>query len=93
MKRRHDASVRTTRPILKWVFTKNTDSITCQLDLRPDMTYEVRVVPNWSNGSVVERIGRPTEALLRHAELAACLRDNGWMMDGYYDGGRRAAAA
>jgi hypothetical protein len=54
-------------------------SITCQLDVRSDWSYELCVVPHWDpSAAVIERFDAPTPALLRHAEVTRHLRADGW---------------
>ena len=58
-----------------------TDAITCHLDIRGARSYEVCVVPHWDPSSaVIERYDAATPALLRHAEVARLLREDGWMV-------------
>jgi hypothetical protein len=57
---------------------RESNSITCQVDVRADWSYEVCVVPHWDpSGAVIERFDAPTPALLRQAEVAQQLRANG----------------
>jgi hypothetical protein len=68
-------------PMLRWILQRDTSAITCQLDARGNRSYEVCVVPHWDPSSaVIERYDAPTPALLRHAEVARRLRENGWMV-------------
>jgi hypothetical protein len=54
-------------------------SITCQLDVRNDWSYELCVVPHSDPSSAaLERFRAPTPALLRQAQVARHLRANGW---------------
>jgi hypothetical protein len=67
--------------MLQWILQRDTRAITCQLDARSDRSYEVCVVPHWDpSTAVIERFDTPTPALLRHAEVARRLRENGWMV-------------
>lgn len=67
--------------MLRWILQRDTNAITCQLDVRGTRSYEVCVVPHWDPSSaVIERYDAPTPALLRHAEVARRLRENGWMV-------------
>lgn len=67
------------RPVLLWVFRKDYDAITCEVDVNSTGTCEVRTVPQWNTSlAVVEPFARPGDALRRHAEVAARLRDLGW---------------
>ena len=67
--------------MLHWVLQRDTNAITCQLDARGNRSYEVCVLPHWDPSSaVIERFDAATPALLRHAEVARRLRENGWMV-------------
>lgn len=68
-----------TRPVLQWVFRRNDEAITCQVDVNAAGNCEVRTVPEWNPAlAVVEPFDRPGDALQRHAEVSARLRDLGW---------------
>jgi len=68
-------------PVLCWVFRRGPNAVTCELDVRADHTYDVRVTPQWDlPSSVIERFGAATGALLRHAEVSRRLRENGWVL-------------
>ena len=65
--------------MLRWILRRDRQAITCQLDARSDRSYELCVRPHCDSSSlIIERFDAPTEALLRHAAVAGCLRDNGW---------------
>jgi hypothetical protein len=67
--------------MLRWVLRRDTDAITCQLDARGNRSYELCILPHWDpTSAVIERFEAPTPALLRHAEVATLLRDDGWMV-------------
>jgi hypothetical protein len=73
---RNDPAV---RPVLRWTFQKNSDAITCEVDVHASGACEVRTVPQWNPAlAIVEGFDCPVEALQRHAEVAARLRDLGW---------------
>jgi hypothetical protein len=68
-------------PLLLWVLQRDANAITCQLDARNDGSYEICFVPHWDPSSaVIERFETPTLAVLRHADVAKRLRENGWMV-------------
>jgi hypothetical protein len=70
-----------TAPMLHWVLRQDTKAITCQLECRGNGSYELCVLPHWDPSSaVIERFDASTSALLRHAEVANRLRENGWMV-------------
>jgi hypothetical protein len=66
--------------MLRWVLRRHTKAaITCQLDARGNRCYEACVLPHCDPSSaVIERFDTPTPALLRHAEIARRLREDGW---------------
>jgi hypothetical protein len=67
--------------MLRWILRRNANAITCQLDARGSRCYEVCVLPHRDPSSaVIERFNAPRPALLRHAEVAKRLRENGWMV-------------
>jgi hypothetical protein len=67
------------RPVLRWVFRRNHEAITCEVDVNASGTCEVRTVPEWNPAlAVVEGFDRAGDALQRHAEVAARLRELGW---------------
>lgn len=67
------------RPVLLWVFRRDFDAITCEVDVDTSGHCEVRVVPQWAPSlSVVERFDNAADALRSHAEIARRLREIGW---------------
>jgi hypothetical protein len=77
----HQKGPAQTAPMLLWVLQRGANTITCQLDARDDRSYEVCVVPHWDpSTTVIERFDTPTMAVLRHADVAKRLRENGWMV-------------
>ena len=64
-----------------WVFRRNDETLTCDVDISGGRCYEVYVVPHWDvSQAVVERFRAPLSAFERHAEIARRLRASGWMM-------------
>jgi hypothetical protein len=52
------------------------------------------VLPHWDPSSaVIEQFDAQTPALLRHAEVARRLRENGWMVIDHVDAGSVHGAA
>jgi hypothetical protein len=83
-----------TPPTLHRILRRDTRAITCQLDARSNRSYELCVVPHWDPSSaVIEQFDAPTPALLRHAEVARRLRENGWMVIDHVDAGSVHGAA
>ena len=68
-------------PALHWIFRRHSDAITCGVAYQGQHAYQVYVVPDWdASSSLVERFNAPTDAFLRHAEIARRLRDDGWVL-------------
>jgi hypothetical protein len=81
-------------PIVRWILRRGADAITCEVDVRANRSYDVCVVPHRDvSSSRVERFDAPTAALLRHAEIARGLRQQGWALTDYVTANRRPAAA
>jgi len=65
--------------MLRWVFGRRANAITCEVDFTADHQYEVSVVPHWDvSATAIERFDSAPHALQRHAELALSLRQAGW---------------
>jgi len=68
-----------TVPIVRWIFERNGNAITCEIDMKEGRTCDVALIPHWdAAASVVERFDGPRRAIERHAELAVALLDDGW---------------
>ena len=66
--------------VLRWVFRRNGQAITCEIDANPAPAFEVSLVPHWNvSASAIERFDGAHDAFLRHAEVARRLRDAGWV--------------
>jgi len=66
--------------VLRWVFHRNHDAITCEIDATDDRAFEVCIVPHWNvSASTIERFDVAYRAFERHAELARRLQDGGWV--------------
>ena len=65
--------------MLRWTFSRDGASITCQIDMTERRKFEVCVVPHWDvSASVIEEFDAVSRAVTRHAEIARRLRDAGW---------------
>jgi hypothetical protein len=65
--------------MLRWVFVRGRQALTCEVRVSGRGAHDVCVVPHWNvSESVVERFDRATAALRRHAEIAWCLGQEGW---------------
>lgn len=66
--------------VLRWVFRRQHDAITCEIDAAGDHAFEVCIVPHWDvSASTIERFDAAYRAFERHAELARRLRESGWL--------------
>ena len=67
-------------PVVRWVFYRGSDALTCEVDARQTGEgYDICVVPHWDVASaVVEPVDSTVSALRRHAEIARALRGAGW---------------
>src|SRR5687767_7872121 len=71
-------------PMLRWVFQRENDMLTCEIGARSGNLYDVSVVPHWNvDASIIEQFDAPLSALCRHADIARRLRDTGWTVVGY----------
>jgi hypothetical protein len=69
------------RGLLRWVFLRGAQGLTCEIRVCGTQTYDVCVVPHWDvASSVVETFNRPAAALRRHAEIAWYFQQAGWML-------------
>lgn len=66
-------------PVLCWIFKRETQALTCELDMHADRSCDVVILPHWDvKASLTEHYGALPQALMRHAEIARRLRDSGW---------------
>jgi len=66
-------------PLVRWIFERNGNAITCEIDMNEKHTCDVAVIPHWdAAASVVEHFDGPMGAMERHAELAVALLEEGW---------------
>ena len=81
-------------PVLRWIFRRDRDALTCGLEVDANRAYDVCVVPHWDvSSSLIEHFDAPADALFRHAEIARRLRERGWVLTDYVSGDHAAAAA
>lgn len=68
------------RRVLRWVFRRDNDAITCEIDAAGDHAFDVCIVPHWDvSASTIERFDAEYRAFERHAELARRLGKAGWL--------------
>ncbi len=71
--------------ILRWVFQRDNQLLTCQLDRDGQQTsYTLSVVPHWDvRQAVSETFDAGVSAFRRHAAVADQLRSQGWTLAAY----------
>ena len=73
-----------TTPIVRWIFQRGNDLVSCHVERADDQAYAVCLVPYGSEvGRFVERCDAAIGAFQRHASIAAYLRGNGWKLAAY----------
>ena len=74
-----------TTPLIQWEFHRDNRHLLCGVHASAtDPSYEVAMLPLWNGGPIaVESFDTASEALQRHALIAASLRDAGWMVSAY----------
>jgi len=66
-------------PMLRWVFHRGTDTLTCVVDAARRHHFDVGVIPHWDvAASSIERFDDAVSAFERHADIARRLREAGW---------------
>jgi len=79
--------------LLKWVFYRKEQMLTCEISVNGADSYDVCVVLHWDAGSsVIESFDHAEAAIQRHEELAWYFREAGWARVGETPGGHIAAA-
>jgi len=79
---------RTNRPsrrLLRWIFERGSQQLTCRVDQRPgDETFTLSLVPTSTTGvGIAETFTSAWSALRRHAMIASELRRAGWTLAAY----------
>ena len=71
--------------LLRWVFQRENQLITCQLDREGRQSpYTLSLVPHWNvGGAVSEDFDAGVSAFRRHAAVAEQLRSQGWTLAAY----------
>jgi len=92
--RRHLRSDLRPGPLLSWVFKRRARTLTCELGVLGHREYSVSVVPHWDvSSSISERFDAAAPAVLRHAEIAGWLQEEGWMLHDHVRPSEAPAAA
>ena len=69
------------RELVKWVFLKETKSITCEVRSNGARRFDVCVLPHWDvSSAVVEGFEDLASAMRRHAEISLAFRDARWVL-------------
>ena len=67
--------------VLRWIFRKGDQSLTCLLQRSAASSYDVGIVPHWDvSSAVIEKTPTSIRAFCRHAEIAMRLRAAGWLV-------------
>src|SRR4026208_1265821 len=73
----------TTEPtsVLRWVFHRGGHALTCAVEMTADRSsYDVCIFPHWNLSlAPTASFAPPAARLQRHAEIAARLREAGWV--------------
>jgi len=73
-----------TRRLLRWVFQRGNQIVTCGVDQRPgDNTFTLSLVPNATGAGLAETFTSAWSAFQRHAMIASELRRSGWTLAAY----------
>jgi hypothetical protein len=74
-----------TIPLLRWVFQRENQLITCQLDREGrQSSYTLSLVPHWDvRQAVSENFDAGVSAFRGHATVAERLRSQGWTLAAY----------
>jgi hypothetical protein len=76
---------RRANPVLRWVFRRGRDLLTCQLDREGHRgAYTLSLVPHWDvRQAAIERFDASIAAFRGHAAVANHLRAAGWTLAAY----------
>lgn len=70
--------------VLRWLFRQKDRLLTCGITNAAGAAFEVVTLPHWDvRQASVERFTSAAQALKRHAEIAATLREAGWSAAAY----------
>ena len=82
---RRSSSHRQPKRLLRWVFQRGNNRITCRVDQRlEDRTFTLTLLPHSRTGiGVAETFNSVWSAFQRHATIASELRRTGWTLAAY----------
>lgn len=89
----HTNSALVSRTLLRWTLRRDDTKLVCTLHQRSERSFEVSVIPQWQEGALRECFDAPAAAFERHAEVAALLRDSGWVVTAHTCSRHVSAAA
>ena len=72
------------RRVLRWIFRRGNQFVTCQLTRIRNHRYVIALVPHWDRSNMgSETFESGLSALHRHAGIANSLRESGWKVVAY----------
>jgi hypothetical protein len=82
---RRASAPRETRRLLRWIFQRGNQILTCRVDQRPgDETFTLSLVPHANVAAgIAETFNSAWSAFRRHALIASELRRSGWTLAAY----------
>ncbi len=81
MKMRHDNQ---NGSLIRWQFARGRRQVMCAIRATAAASYEVATVPLWDvSKAAIETFKTASDALRRHAAIAAGLREAGWTIAAY----------
>jgi hypothetical protein len=82
---RRNATRRQPMRLLRWIFLRGNETLTCQVDQRPgDATFTLSLIPQSDIAAgIAETFSSACSAFRRHAMIASELRRSGWTLAAY----------
>jgi hypothetical protein len=72
------------RRLLRWIFQRGNQRLTCRIDQRPETGFTLSLVPHSPRSiGIAETFTSAWSALQRHAMIATELRGAGWTLAAY----------
>ena len=70
--------------LLRWIFQRGNQRLTCRIDQQPEMGFTLSLVPHSPRAiGIAETFTSAWSALQRHAMIATELRGAGWTLAAY----------
>ena len=76
-------SARRSRRLLRWIFQRGNQRITCRVDQQPRDAFTLSLVPDSSSVGIGETFISVWSAFRRRAMIASELRRSGWTLAAY----------